>query len=394
MNDGKGSEMSAGARARLIGAGYAAQGLGYAAVVTALPAFKDRQGVDDTFVSAVLLLVVVAAAGGSMLADRIAARWGSRYALAAGLFMIGAGLAGTTFWSPNAIFAAIFLAYGVGLGAVDASLSMQGVLVQTRLGRSVMSRLFAAYTAAAIAAALLMSGALKTGAGAAVAVGVAAVFAVLVGLVGWRLFEPGRTVRSSVAHAGSGRSVRPIVLVCGMLIFTAFLVDSAISTWSSVYLQDSLAAAPAVAPLGYAAYQGAVLVSRLIADHLVPRAGRVPIVLGALMFCGIGCGLVVVLPVVGAAVTGFAVAGIGVGVLVPLAFSAAGEAALESSDEVIAKVNLFNYGGALLGAVLLGALSEPIGLQWAFAIPVVAVIATLPLARRVGHLITREPAVN
>ena len=95
-----------------------------------------------------------------------------------------------------------------------------------------------------------------------------------------------------------------------------------------------------------------------------------------------------------AIMAGFAVAGIGVGVLVPLAFSAAGEAALESSDEVIAKVNLFNYGGALLGAVLLGALSEPIGLQWAFAIPVVAVIATLPLARRVGHLTTREPAVS
>ncbi|GIE35501.1 MFS transporter [Actinoplanes italicus] len=394
MNDGKASEMSAGARARLIGAGYAAQGLGYAAVVTALPAFKDRQGIDDTFVSAVLLLVVVAAAGGSMLADRIAARWGSRYALASGLFLIGAGLAGTTFWSPNAIFAAIFLAYGVGLGAVDASLSMQGVLVQARLGRSVMSRLFAAYTAAAIAAALLMSGALKTGAGAAVAVGVASVFAVLVGLAGWRLFEPGRTLRSSVAHAESGRSVRPIVIVCGMLIFTAFLVDSAVSTWSSVYLQDSLAAAPAVAPLGYAAYQGAVLVSRLVADHVVPRAGRVLIAVGALIFCGIGCGLVVALPAIGAAVAGFAVAGIGVGVLVPLAFSAAGEAALESSDEVIAKVNLFNYGGALLGAVLLGALSEPIGLQWAFAIPVVAVIATLPLARRVGHLTTREPAVS
>jgi MFS family permease len=394
MNDGKASEMSAGARARLIGAGYAAQGLGYAAVVTALPAFKDRQGVDDTFVSAVLLLVVVAAAGGSVLADRIAARWGSRYALASGLFLIGAGLAGTTFWSPNVIFAAIFLAYGVGLGAVDASLSMQGVLVQARLGRSVMSRLFAAYTAAAIAAALLMSGALKTGAGAAVAVGVASVFAVLVGLVGWRLFEPGRTLRSSVAHAESGRSVRPIVIVCGMLIFTAFLVDSAVSTWSSIYLQDSLAAAPAVAPLGYAAYQGAVLVSRLVADHVVPRAGRVVIAVGALIFCGIGCGLVVALPAVGAAVAGFAVAGIGVGVLVPLAFSAAGEAALESSDEVIAKVNLFNYGGALLGAVLLGALSEPIGLQWAFAIPVVAVIATLPLARRIGHLSTREPAVS
>ncbi len=380
------ADVSTGTRARLIGAGYAAQGLGYAAVVTALPAFKVRQDVDDTFVSVVLLLVVVAAAGGSVLADQVAARWGSRYALSSGLFLVGAGLAGTTFWTPNAAFAAIFLAYGIGLGAVDASLSMQGVLVQSRLGRSVMSRLFAAYTAAAIAAALLMSGALETGAGAAVAVGVAAVYAVLVGVVGWRMFVPGRTERSNVAHAGGGRAVRPIVLVCGMLIFTAFLVDSAISTWSSVYLHDSLSAAASVAPLGYAAYQGAVLVSRLVADHVVPRAGRLPVAIASLIVCGVGCALVVTLPAIWAAMAGFTIAGIGVGVLVPLAFSAAGEAALDSSDEVIAKVNLFNYGGALLGAVLLGALSEPVGLRWAFLIPVVAVIVTLPLARRLRDL--------
>ncbi|MFC7529521.1 MFS transporter [Actinoplanes sp. GCM10030250] len=380
------SDMSAAARARLIGAGYAAQGLGYAALVTALPAFKDRQHIDDTFVSAILLLVCVAAAAGSVLADRIAARWGSRYALASGLLVIGAGLAGATVATPNVLFTAILLTYGVGLGAVDASLSMQGVLVQARLGRSIMSRLFAAYTAAAIAAALLMSAVAKIGASAALALAIAAVFAVLIGLIGWRAFEPGRTLRASAVHAEGGRNVRPIVIVCGMLIFTAFLVDSAVSAWSSVYLQDSLAATASVAPLGYAAYQATVLVSRLVADHVIPRTGRSMIALGSLVICGVGCALVAVLPAIGAAIAGFAVAGIGVGVLVPLAFSAAGEAAAESSDEVIAKVNLFNYGGALLGAVLLGALSEPVGLQIAFFIPVVAVIATLPLARRLRTL--------
>lgn len=391
MDDVSGATTTPAARARLIGAGYAAQGLGYAAVVTALPAVKDRQGIDDTFVSAILLLVCVAAAGGSMLADRIAARWGSRYALATGLLAVAAGLAGTTFRSPNAVFAAILLIYGVGLGAVDASLNMQGVLVQARLGRSVMSRLFAAYTAAAIASALLMSGMLETGAGAEPAVGVAAVFAAVVAVAGVRSFEPGRTLRSSAAHARGGPAIRPIVLVCGTLIFTAFLVDSAVSTWSSVYLHDSLSAAASVAPLGYAAYQAAVLVSRLVADHVTPRSGRLPVALGGLAVCGAGCGLVAALPSVGAAVTGFAIAGIGVGVLVPLAFSAAGEAAAGSSDEVIARVNLFNYGGALLGAVLLGALSEPVGLRVAFLIPVVAVILALPLARRLPQL-TPSPA--
>ncbi|MBB2945124.1 MFS family permease [Actinoplanes lutulentus] len=394
MTDVGGTGMTAAARARLIGAGYAAQGLGYAAVVTALPTFKDRQGIDDTFVSAILLLVCVAAAGGSVLADKIASRWGSRYALASGLLVVAAGLAGATITTPNAVFAVILLTYGVGLGAVDASLSMQGVLVQARLGRSVMSRLFAAYTAAAIAAALLMSGVLRIGAGAELAVGVAAVFAAVIGVIGWRAFEPGRTLRAAAVHAHGGRAIRPIVLVCGMLIFTAFLVDSAISTWSSVYLHDSLNAASAVAPLGYAAYQAAVLVSRLVADHVMPRAGRLAVALGGLAVCGVGCGLVAALPSIGAAVAGFAIAGIGVGVLVPLAFSAAGEAAAENSDEVIAKVNLFNYGGALLGAVLLGALSEPIGLQIAFLIPVVAVILTLPLARRLRHLAVDEPVVK
>ncbi|NKY08086.1 hypothetical protein HF998_14040, partial [Cellulomonas hominis] len=39
-------------RARVaVGAAYAAQGFGYATVVTALPAFKQRQGIDDTAVS-------------------------------------------------------------------------------------------------------------------------------------------------------------------------------------------------------------------------------------------------------------------------------------------------------------------------------------------------------
>ncbi|BCY05241.1 MFS transporter [Actinoplanes sp. L3-i22] len=393
------NDMSAGARARLIGAGYAAQGLGYAAVVTALPAFKERQGLSDAFVSAILLLVCVAAAGGSVVADQVAARWGSRYALAGGLFLVGAGLAGTTVGTPNVAFVTILLFYGIGLGTVDASLSMQGVLIQARLGRSVMSRLFAAYTAAAIVAALLMSGSLASS-GASVAVGTAAAFAVLVGLAGWRAFEPGRTERSSAVHETGGRAVRRVVWICGMLIFTAFLVDSAVSTWSSVYLKDTLTAGSAtvlgvslaVAPLGYAAYQAAVLVSRMVADHMVPRTGRVVLALGSLAVCGVGCGLVVLIPSIPAAITGFAIAGIGVGVLVPLAFSAAGEAAAESSDEVIARVNLFNYGGALLGAVLLGALSDPIGLRIAFLIPVVGVILTLPLARRLHHLTVAAPA--
>ena len=373
-------------RAGWIAAAYAAQGFGYAAVVTALPAFKSRQGLSDAYVSVILLLVCVAAAGGSVLADRTAARWGSRYALTGGLVAVGAALALTTFHTPTVLFTAIFIGYGVGLGAVDASLSMQGVLVQARLGRSVMSRLFAAYTAAAITAALLMSGFAVSGGGAALAVGAAAVVAAGVALAGRSFFVPGRTVQPELTHGDHNPGVRHVVLICGAFIFTAFLADSAVSTWSSVYLDDSLAASAAVVPLGYAAYQAAVLVSRLSGDHLVPRFGRVPAAVGCLLVCAVGCGLVVAVPSIPAAIIGFALTGIGVGILVPLAFTAAGEAAPGRSDEVIARVNLFNYGGALLGAVLLGALSDPVGLRIAFLIPVIGLLLTLPVVRALRGL--------
>ena len=46
-------------------AAYAAQGLGYAVVVTSLPLFKERYDVDDTAVALIVLLVCVTAAGGS-----------------------------------------------------------------------------------------------------------------------------------------------------------------------------------------------------------------------------------------------------------------------------------------------------------------------------------------
>ena len=387
------TEPSGGARARWIGAGYAAQGLGYAAVVTALPMFKERQHVDDALVSAILLFVCVAAAGGSVLAEKVAARWGSRFALAGGLVAVGVGLALTTFHTPNAAFVAILIAYGVGLGMVDASLSMQGVLVQARLGRSVMNRLFAAYTAAAIVAALLMSGFVAGGAGASVAVGTAGAFAVLVAVFGWRGYEPARTVMPDLTgHHHPQDGLRRVVLVCGVLIFTAFLADSAVSTWSSVYLHDSLSAADSVAPLGYAAYQFAVLISRLVGDHVVPRIGRVVAATGSLLVCAAGCGLVVAVPSIGAAVVGFVLTGLGVGVLVPLAFSAAWHAAPGRSDEVIARVNLFNYGVALLGAVLLGLLSDPVGLQIAFLVPVAGLLLTLPVVRQLRRLSVPAPA--
>lgn len=373
---------SAGLERIAVTAAYAAQGLGYASLVTALPAFKDRYSIGDDTVALVTLTVVLAAAAGSWIADLIAIRWGSRTALVAGLAAEAIALAFIGLPVPFAPFWVACAIFGVGLGAVDAASAMQGVIVQRRLGLPIMGSFFAAWTAATIVAALAMSGGAITPLGASLALGVAAIVAAVVATAGSRLFDPLRE-RTEDSH-GPNRPPLPRagIWVFGFVIFAAFALDSTVATWSSVYMRDDLDASKAVSPLGYALYSACMLAARLVTDAAVRHIGRVRLAVAAASLAAMGALLVGSLPVTAGAVIGFALAGAGVGALVPIAFSGAGDLEPKRGDEIIARVNLFNYVGALVGAVLPGVLSGVIGLHWAFVIAACAVAPVVLASRR------------
>lgn len=376
---------------------YAAQGLGYAVVVTSLPVFKDRQGIDDLAVALIVLLVCVTAAVGSVIADVLAKWRGSRTALAVALIVEVAALllivsSALLPGSTLPLFIAAFGLYGVGLGGVDAAGAMQGVLVQRRYGRDIMGGYFAAYTAAAIAGALAVAGASALGAAVVLPLSIASVVALGVAMFGLRAFDRTRAATGVGDHSTRSLPRRGIWLF-GFVILAAFTVDSAVSTWSTVYLQDDLRTAAAIAPLGYAAYQAAILLTRLATDRAAGRFGRGRVVVVATTVSILGCVVVALLPFTAAAVAGFALAGVAVGALVPLAFTSAGALVPARSDEIIARVNLFNYAGAVLGAVLLGILADAPGLGIAFLLPAVLLVPVLFAARRFRAPVAADAAV-
>lgn len=371
-------------RAKLaVGATYAAQGLGYATAVTALPGLKDRVGIDDATVSIVILLCCLLAAGGSVAAERVAVRRGSHVALLAGLTLQAVALPLVALSNSLALLLVSFAIYGLGLGTVDAASAMQGVQLQHRVGASVLSTLFACYTGAAITAALMMSGLahLGTATGAMTSLVVAAVvIAVIVVSVRHSLVP-------SLVHADEHVAARKALLptagiwLFGSLILAAFVADSAVSTWSTVYLHDNLQAGAVIAPLGYAAYQAAILMTRLVGDRLVGRS-RALLLVPTVAVAIIGLIGVALFSSAVAVVIAFALVGVGVGTLVPLTFSAAGDLAPGRVHEVIARINLFNYAGAVMGAVALGLLSAWPGLGLAFLLPAVLLVPVFFVARR------------
>lgn len=368
------------ARRRLaVAAAFATQGFVFIGLTTRLPDIKDRWGLGELGVSAVLLAIVLLAGVGSVLAERLAPRTSSAGLLRGGLVLlaVGAGLMlGAPAWPA---FLAGVGVYGVGLGVVDASTNMQAVAIEHRHGRPILPSFHGAWTFGGLV------GAATTLATATVDLRWSALVALLPLMVAMAAFLPrAGSDDGPVRTDEQGLAVpwRPIVMVgLGMVVF--YMVDTASQTWGAVYVDDVLDAPSRWVALATLPYLVASLAVRLAGDHLVHRYGAVPVLrVGAVVACA-GLVVVVTAPSWPVAVLGFTVVGTGISVVAPLSFSAAARIAggsVERVDAVIARFNQFNYLGGLLGAVLTGVVGQDL-LRLGFAVPMVLVLALLPLAR-------------
>ncbi|MCQ0015685.1 MFS transporter [Actinomadura madurae] len=223
---------------------------------------------------------------------------------------------------------------------------------------------------------------LFTGFAIAAAVGVAAALA-----TGSRLYrraeEGDGPTAAELKAAGRRVPWRPI-LVVGAAMAVAYLADSAISSYGAKYLDDELSASDWVAPLGYVAYQITMVVSRAVADLAVRRSGAVQVVrIGGLVGI-VGMFGVVAAPNAAFAIAAFALAGLGLSVIAPVSFSAAGRVDPTGLGVAVARVNIFNYVGFVLGAAVVGAiapLSADHGLRLAFIVPSALILVVFVTAK-------------
>jgi len=389
-------------RARLVvTAFYLVQGMCFAGLLAQVPTLQHDLGISDGTLTLILLLVPVVAGVGSVLAGALAPRVGSARLLhvcgpLVALAVLGAGLAPTV-----AILYPVVAAVGLLLGLVDASMNMQGVEVEQRYGRSLLNSFHGAWSVGGILGSLAavlahsLGWSLAAGLGLVAAVGVA-VDVVAAAASGGGV--PRATEREAVpglvlaeqpaavaprADAGASRAARPpwgpLILV-GLAVTIVYVADSATSNWSTKYIQDALGAAANVAPLGLAAYLGCQLLGRLAADRQVNRFGPVvPVAVGGIVGAA-GLAAVTLAPGPWVAVVGFGLTGLGLSVVVPLSFSVAGRLDPEGTGIAVARVNLFNYVGFVVGAGLIGGVAELLSMRLAFAVPALLALGVVALA--------------
>jgi MFS family permease len=171
-----------------------------------------------------------------------------------------------------------------------------------------------------------------------------------------------------------------IVVVIGIALALMFVGDAATTNWGGLMLQNELSANKYLIPAGLFTYLAFQFLGRSVADRIIGRIGAVAtVVVGAVMTAG-GFATVATARVPAAALVGFALVGLGLSVVVPLTFSAADALDPAGSGVVIARVNLFNYAGVIIGSTVVGVVSGAVGLRYAFAVPGVLVLLIVVLA--------------
>lgn len=361
--------------------GFFLQGLVFAAIVTQAPRIKDKFDIGDGGLTGILVLVAVVSGVGSVLAGIVAQRRTSAVAFRLALLTIGLGalLVGISPNLPLVVLA--FIAYGLGVGAVDAGMNMQGVRVQRAYGRSVMASFHGMWSVGGIIGALYAAGVAEIDVPLALSLLVVALVAWCVVAVASPHFIEAQEHDPGLSAKGLDLPWRPI-LVFGLVILLFYAADTGILTWSSVYLEDALDSSTSVAPLAYGAYQAGALISRFGGDLLVRRVGASTVVAVGTTIGVAGLAVVVSAASPAMAIGGFFIVGLGLAILAPLSFAAlAGAVPAPALDVAIARMNIANYLGAILGGGLIGAAASADHLRWAFVIPLVLIPIVLLTVR-------------
>ncbi|MFD9413653.1 MFS transporter [Streptomyces goshikiensis] len=367
-----------------LGFSFFVQGVTFALLVTRIPAIQDRYGISDgllpAFLAAVPVLAGVASVATEHLVKRVppalVLRWAQPLVL---LSLLGVG-AGTQLWH----VAVALGAFGVSVGALDASMNMLGVSLQRAYGRSIMLGFHASYSLGGIVgASAAWVGAhwhlsLLTGYFPAVAVLLPLAF------YGSRFYVGHQDGGGDVPEKGLGAGGFKLLLPLCLVMACAYIGDSTVSNWSAKYLQDVLGGSEQLATVPYNVYMVTTLIGRAAGDLGVRRFGAVAVVRAGTVVAAGGFAVVAAAPGAWAGMLGFTLLGIGLCVIVPQTFAAAGRLFPGASDTAIARLNIFNYVGFLIGSPLVGGIGDAWSYRGAMLVPMGLVLVTLLYARSFG----------
>ena len=366
---------------------YLAQGTVFALLVSLIPSIQDRYRMSDGTLTIYLAAVPILAGIGSISMEWVVKKTSPRAVLRVVQPLTCLTLAGIGLGDQQWQAAIAMAAFGLCVGGLDASQAMSGVALQRLNGRSIMQGFYAAYSLGGIIGASLAWSSqhwhltLFSLYGTAVAVIIPVLIVISVFYAGPA--ELGHAVEDAVKAAAASIPWKPLLPLC-LAMTVAYIGDATVSNWSAKDLLDGLHSSHQTSTIPYNAYMAVMLLGRLLGDGRVQRWGSVRTVQIGAVVCALGFLLVAVAPGPWTAIVAFGLVGLGISVVVPQVFAAGGRLFPGASDAAVARLNIFNYVGFLVGSPLVGAIAGGLNYRIAMLVPMLLVLLILLVAKSFG----------
>ncbi|MGW7308585.1 MFS transporter [Streptomyces sp. NPDC054835] len=350
---------------------FALDGFLFAGWVVRIPAIKQQTGASAGDLGLALLGVSAGAVVTMTLTGRLCRRYGSHPVTVVTAVLLSLSLALPPLTRSPLALGLVLLVFGAAYGGINVAMNSAAVDLVAALRRPVMPSFHAAFSLGGMVGAGL--GGLVAGSLSPTAhlLDLTVVGLLLTAAAGPVLLRhpspappealpanrPGAANTSTARPAGARRAV----LVFGVIALCTAYGEGALADWGALHLAQDLDAHPGVAAAGYSLFALTMTAGRLSGTALLERLGQTRTLVVGGLTAAAGMLLGALAPTVWAALLGFAVTGLGLANIFPVAVARAGALAGPSG---VATASTLGYGGMLLGPPSIGFLAD-----W-FSLPV------------------------
>ncbi|MEU2025878.1 MFS transporter [Streptomyces sp. NPDC016469] len=373
---------------------FALDGFLFAGWVVRIPAIKHQTGASAATLGLALLGVSAGAVVTMTLTGRLCRRFGSHAVTVVCGVLLSLSIALPARTHSALSLGLVLLLFGAAYGGANVAMNSAAVDLVAALRRPVMPSFHAAFSLGGMLGAGLgglVAGGLSPSVHLSLLTGIGLVVTALAGPVLLRHPAPVAPERADSPPAGrsaqrlSGRA-RKVVLLFGLIALCTAYGEGALADWGALHLEQDLHARPGVAAAGYSLFALAMTAGRLSGTALLERLGQTRTLVAGGATAAAGMLLGSLAPTAWLALLGFAVTGIGLANIFPVAVGRAGELAGPGG---VAAASTLGYGGMLLGPPAIGFLADWFSLP--VALTTVAVLAGAAAAlgygaRKAAHM--------
>lgn len=355
---------------------FALDGFVFAGWVVRIPAIKHQTGASAATLGLALLCVSAGAVVTMTLTGRLCHRYGSHRVTVVCAVLLSLSVALPPLAHSAAALGAALLLFGAAYGGINVAFNSAAVDLVAALRRPVMPTFHAAFS---------LGGMVGAGLGGLVAgslsptrhlLGLTLIGLLVTAIAGRSLLRHEPPAIPTDARAGRDRSRRPdartrrLVAVLGLIALCTAYGEGAMADWGALHLEQDLGTSPGIAAAGYSCFALAMTAGRLSGTALLQRLGRTRTVVAGGTVATVGMLVGALAPSAWAALIGFAVTGLGLANLFPVAVEHAGSLAGPTG---VATVSTLGYSGMLLGPPAIGFMADWFSLP--FALTSVALLA-------------------